>query len=281
MPIVAGELNQLSSRVFRITAPNPGIMTGPGTNTYLIRMNPKQTLVIDPGPAIDSHIDAIQRAVERIGGSLQWILCTHSHLDHSPAAPCVKQRCGGIIVGQQPRETANQDTSFAPDQTWRHQQVLNTENTSLTTIHTPGHASNHLCFYLAEEQLLFTGDHIMEGSTVVISPPDGNMAEYIESLRYLTRLQLTRLAPAHGNLIEDPQQAIQKLIKHRLQRESKVLRVLKEITPATLEQLTARVYDDVPEILLPVAQHSLTAHLEKLRVEGKVNLNGVLWTLVN
>ena len=279
LPIETNQLQQLSSRVFRLTAPNPGIMTGPGTNTYIVKMGPNETLVIDPGPALTSHITSIKAALNSIGGSLRWIFCTHSHKDHSPAANELKQRCGGIIVGMLPKTNVNQDQSFSPDQIWQHQNTLNCENSTLEVVHTPGHASNHLCYYLREEKLLFTGDHIMEGSTVVISPPDGNMTQYIDSLRNVMKLELSHLAPAHGGIINEPHLAIKKLIKHRQLREAKALRMLKQWGPNTIEGLTTHVYDDVPEARHPIATHSLLAHLEKLNTEGKALLLGNHWKI--
>ncbi|QDX80851.1 hypothetical protein B9N43_06090 [Denitratisoma sp. DHT3] len=254
----------LSCRIRRLTANNAGVMTGPGTNTYLVGGNDDIT-VIDPGPDIDFHVDNI---VTRAGGTIRRILVTHTHPDHSPAAARLKARTGAEVLGMAAPAGGYQDRTFQPDRLLRHGERIPVGDATLRVIHTPGHASNHLCYLLEEEGALFTGDHIMQGSTVVISPPDGDMGDYLASLNLLLQEDLRRILPAHGLVIEDPAAAIRGLITHRLQREAKVLGAL-EAGGATLDQLLPRVYDDVPAVLHGQARQSLLAHLQKLAAEGR------------
>ena len=169
------------------------------------------------------------------------------------------------------RESQWEDETFIPDNVLSHGDIISTDEYSLETIHTPGHASNHLCFYLKENKCLLTGDHIMDGSTVVIAPPDGNMTEYIDSLRLLENYDIDYFAPGHGNFMQEPDKTIQSIIRHRLSRESKVLRCVEKQKNSNLDELLLLVYDDVPEVLHPIAKMSLLAHLIKLEDEGKLN----------
>jgi len=273
--LVHGETVVLTPLIRRITAPNPGIMTGPGTNTYLVGKG--EWAVIDPGPAIESHVDAILQAAADAHATIRWILCTHTHMDHSPAANALRDATGAIVAGMPPANPQAQDPAFAPDQAWQEGDFINTEDWTLTAVHTPGHASNHLCFHLEQEQILFTGDHIMEGSTVVIAPPDGDMKDYLASLEKLKSLAITRLAPAHGNLMNHPKDVVEGLIQHRLMREAKVLEGMTKTGPADLDTLTPVVYDDVPPFLHMIARYSLLAHLGKLQKDGIVSENDGTW----
>ncbi|MGH8294734.1 MAG: MBL fold metallo-hydrolase [Steroidobacteraceae bacterium] len=255
---------RLSSLVRRITAHNPGPMTGPGTNSYLVGTS-EHSAVIDPGPADDSHIQALVAAAPR---SIRNILVTHTHRDHSPGAAALKRATGALLLGRTTPHRHWQDPTFAPDRELRDGERLTVgAGATLRVVHTPGHASNHLCFLLEEERILFTGDHIIQGSTVVIDPPDGDMAAYVGSLEALRREDLACLAPGHGTLITDPQAAIQGLIRHRLRREAKVLAALPHSQPAGLAALVRAVYDDVSPQLHPLATRSLLAHLLKLEGE--------------
>ena len=257
---------RLTGRVWRVTAGNAGPMTGPGTNSYLVGAG-AHWAVIDPGPANLQHIEALAAAAP---GRIRHILVTHTHPDHSPGATPLKSATGAPLLGRTTSHPHWQDTAFAPDRELRHDdRVTVAPGVTLRVIHTPGHASNHLCFLLEEENILFTGDHIIQGSTVVINPPDGDMAAYIISLESLLREPLDSLAPGHGTLISNPRAAIQSLIKHRLRREAKVSSVLSPRTPADLPTLVRRAYNDVPEQLHPLAERSLLAHLLKLEAEGR------------
>ena len=261
-----GAVIRLSKYVWRVTAGNAGPMTGPGTNSYLIGAGNDWT-AIDPGPADDGHIGALLAATP---GKIHQILVTHTHQDHSPGAAPLKSATGARLLGRTTSHRHWQDSTFAPDRELHHDERLTpAAGATLRVIHTPGHASNHLCFLLEEERILFTGDHIIQGSTVVIDPPDGDMAAYIASLESLLREPLDYLAPGHGTLIGSPRAAIQGLIQHRLRREAKVMASLPRQHPVDLATLVRRVYDDVPVHLHPLAERSLLAHLLKLEAEGR------------
>lgn len=252
--------------VKKITAPNPGVFTGGGTNTYLVGR--EDLTLIDPGPNIKEHIDEIIRVGEN---KIKRILVTHTHTDHSPAALPISKvldvpMYGRLIDG----ESSWEDETFIPDVILNDTDIIKTDEYTLEVIHTPGHASNHLCFLIKELNCLITGDHIMEGSTVVIGPPDGNMADYLESLNKLFKYKIDCLAPGHGNFMYEPKKVIESIIRHRLSREAKVLRRLEDVGDIDLESLTAIVYDDVPEQLHPIAKFSLEAHLLKLLNEGVI-----------
>jgi glyoxylase-like metal-dependent hydrolase (beta-lactamase superfamily II) len=272
--IVPGELVQLTPRVRRITAPNPGVMTGPGTNAYLV--GETDFAVIDPGPEIDSHRDAILAAS---GRRLRWILCTHTHLDHSPCAKALHEATGAQVFGRPAPQDGRQDANFAPQRVLEHGEVVDCGSFRLRAVHTPGHASNHLCYLLEGEGLIFTGDHVMQGSTVVIAPPDGDMVAYLRSLGLLLEMELSVIAPGHGHLISSPHDEVRRIIAHRLKRESKVLEAFSRGNPASLDELVPLVYDDVSPRLHPVARRSLHAHLLKLAAEKRVSESGDRWAL--
>lgn len=270
IPLKSGQLDEIAPGVRRLVARNPGVMTGPGTNTYIVGQGP--FMVIDPGPVDQIHI---QRILEITGGDIGAVLVTHTHPDHSPAAGPLMSATGARLLGRPAPEHGPQDSSFQPVQVLADGDVVSEGGMSLRALHTPGHASNHLCYLLADTGLLFTGDHLMQGSTVVISPPDGDMALYLQSLARLQSEPVTRIAPGHGLVIEDAQWAIDYLIKHRLRREAKVLERLALLEKATLQALVGSVYDDVDERLHPVARASLLAHLLKLEAEGRVARDGM------
>ncbi len=268
------EAVQLSSRVRRVTARNPGRMTGPGTNTYIV--GNEQLAVVDPGPAIDEHIDALVRIC---GDRLRWILVTHTHRDHSPAARPLAERTGAELVGNVLPSDGFQDETFTDARPLAQDDRISTEEFTLRALLTPGHVSNHVCYLVEEDGMLMTGDHMMGGSTVVIVPPAGNMRDYIASLERMLAYPLSVVAPGHGELIPQPAQEIERLIKHRLQRETKVVAALGQLGPSTLETLTPHVYDDVDPVLHEWAARSLHAHLIKLIEDGRASLNGEVWSL--
>jgi len=273
--IVPGRVAQLNDLIRRITAPNPGMMTGPGTNAYLIGTG--DLALIDPGPESASHLAAM---LEAVGKRLKWILCTHTHLDHSPGAKALRAATGAELLGfGNVPDDGRQDTAFAPDRALRDGDVLDCGAFRLRAVHTPGHASNHLCYMMEGERWLFTGDHVMQGSTVVISPPDGDMTVYLRSLERLLSLDLAALAPGHGHVIGTPHDEVRRLIAHRLKREQKVVGAFSKKNPATLDELLPFVYDDVPQRVHPVARRSLHAHLLKLRDDGRAVEEGGRWSL--
>lgn len=280
--IQVGTPVRLSPRLIRVTADNGSLMTGPGTNTYLLGGGARnEWAVIDPGPLHAAHVDAIVAAAP---GPIRWIFATHTHNDHSPACVPLQERTGAVVHGRVADHAEWQDASFAPDVTLQGGERFELpgpdgERTTLRAIRTPGHASNHICYLLEEEKLLFTGDHVMQLSTVVINPPDGDMAAYLASLRALAGLDLEWLAPGHGFLMAQPKRAIEAIVAHRLKREAKVVAALRALGPVDADALLARVYDDVKPQLLAMALRSLRAHLFKLRDEGTAAEHEGQWTL--
>ncbi len=269
--IVAGEAKRLDRLVTRIVAPNPGMMTGPGTNTYIVAG--AERAVIDPGPDIASHIEKILQFQP-----IHWILCTHTHLDHSPAAAAIQAATGARVLGRP--APPGQDSSFKPDFVLEDGQRIELKGVTLRAIHTPGHASNHLCYLLEETKMLFTGDHVMQGSTVVINPPDGEMRAYLRSLERLLAEDIAIIAPGHGYLIGAAHKELRRLVAHRRAREQKVVGALGKLGRASLEELLPIVYDDVPARVHRMAARSLTAHLDKLTIEGTVRAAGDRYWLV-
>ncbi|MDA0821641.1 MAG: MBL fold metallo-hydrolase [Proteobacteria bacterium] len=271
-----GEAVALSSRVRRVTAPNSGPMTGPGTNSYLI--GKERIALVDPGPAIDSHIAAL---IAIVGDRLKWIFVTHTHRDHSPAAKAVAAATGAELVGNIIENDGFQDPSFTEARSLANDECLKTDEFTLRAVLTPGHVSNHVCYLVEEDRMLITGDHIMGGSTVVIIPPAGDMADYIHSLERMLDYDLSHLAPGHGDLIDAPHAEVKHLIAHRLKRERKVSDALAKLGPCPLSALLPVVYDDVAESLHQMAAKSLLAHLLKLDTDGRAKLVGDNWTLVD
>ncbi len=261
-----GRLDHLMAGVRRLTAPNPGLMTGPGTNTYLV--GDIDPVVIDPGPADATHTEAILTAAAPLG-SVHTILVTHTHLDHAPGAAALAEATGARVVGFGPAE------DFRPDERVGEGWVLpSPSGLTLRAWHTPGHASDHLCWLIEEHALLVTGDHVMHGSTVVIRPPDGDLHRYLASLtRVRDAVPAVRvLAPGHGRLMDHVPDVIDALIAHRLGRHERVAAALAARGRGTVDQLLPEVYGDVTERQLPVARFSLWAHLRALTGEGRATL---------
>ena len=271
----AGKVVELSPLVRRITAGNGSVFTGPGTNTYLV--GKEEVTVIDPGPAMQEHIDVITAAAPNI----KQILVTHTHPDHSPGVRLLKENLDIPAYGMLTNSSKNQDQTFSPERILEDGEVFQEEEFTIEVVHTPGHASNHLCFILKEEKLIFTGDHIMNGSTVVIGPPDGNMKQYIQSLEKLKDYDIEKIAPGHGELLENPHEVADWIINHRLEREKKVFQALQEATKGTPDSLVEKVYDDVDSSLFPIAKASLLAHLIKLEEDQLIYSSGEEYFIEN
>lgn len=275
-PGVPVDIHQGSVPVQRVLCPNASMMTGPGTNSYLI--GEREMALVDPGPADIRHTDAILAALA--GRSLRKIFVTHTHSDHSPGTALLQERTGAEVVGLAPPEAGHHDRSFRPSRLYQAGERIDCGEYAMHLLHTPGHVSNHFCFLLEGENMLFTGDHILEGMTPVILPPDGSMSAYLHSLQALLELGLGALAPGHGEVMRDPAQVIGKLIRHRLQREQKVLSGLQQLAPCTLDTLVLRVYDDVQPHLIPWAKKTLLAHLLKLEEEKRIACSEEHWELL-
>ncbi len=266
---------QLSPLVWRITADNPSVMTGPGTNTYLIGR--EQVALIDPGLAERHHLDAMLAAC---GDRLRWILATHTHPDHSPGARELAALTGAQLIGNTIDDGDIQDNTFVPDRTLAHDELIDCGEFKLRALLTPGHVANHICYLLEEEGMLFSGDHMMQGSTVVIIPPHGDMKDYLDSLAMLKQHTINAIAPGHGTLMLEPQREIDALIAHRLKREAKVVEVMQRVGSGTLEALVPPVYSDVDPSRHVIAKYSLWAHLLKLQRDGRVAHGGDVWRWV-
>jgi glyoxylase-like metal-dependent hydrolase (beta-lactamase superfamily II) len=262
MPDMTPEVpSALSPLVRRIVAANPSHMTGPGTNTYLVGID--EVAVIDPGPDLAKHVNAIVGASMR--ERVRWVLLTHTHPDHSPATAALVKATGAEVLAFSKR-----DPDLKVDRTITDGDTIDGTEFRLEVLHTPGHAPNHLCFYLDEERMLFTGDTILDGMYSVVSPKSGgDMAKYIATLERLRKMRLSKIAPGHGDVIEEPRARIDEYLQHRLAREKQILKILKK-GPAKVSEIVATLYPDTPEPLLEVAAKQVHAHLLKLRAEGKV-----------
>ncbi len=267
--------SELAPGVRRLLAPNPSMMTGPGTNTYLFGSN--EVAVLDPGPVIDSHIATLQ---EVAGAPIRWVLVTHTHPDHSPAAAELAKQTGAELLGRPAPEGKHQDMTFVPDRVLDDGDRLAVDGVEIEAIQTPGHASNHVCYRQTELNWIFTGDHVIDGSTVVIDPPDGNMKDYLVSLARLKEFQPAALAPGHGELIHDPDRSIDWIIDHRLEREAQVVAAIKANPGLTTMELVAHVYKDVDQKLYGWAERSLLAHLLKLEDDGAAIQETKRWSAI-
>lgn len=266
---------QLLRHLQRLTAPNASVMTGPGTNSYIVGDAATGYLVIDPGPNDTAHL---QRLVAATGGDIRLIACTHSHPDHSPGARPLQALCTRKppILGLPSQPTSRPDSQFTPDRTLADGELLQLEGAGTThtlqVIHTPGHASNHLCLVLREDGLLFSGDHVLNGSTTMVSPPDGDMTAYLDSLDRLTAAcgehAIEFILPAHGHVLGFAPEAIARLKEHRLQREAKVIAAMRARPDGTPEDWVPLAYDDTPAAVWPLALRSLLAHVDRIRRLG-------------
>jgi glyoxylase-like metal-dependent hydrolase (beta-lactamase superfamily II) len=265
--LTPGVASALSPLVRRIVAPNPGPFTGPGTNTYLVGID--EVAVIDPGPDDRGHVDAI------VGASMKervrWVVLTHTHPDHAPATARLVKATGAEVVAFAKRD--KDDSGIVPDRLVGDGDTIEGTEFGLDVLHTPGHAPNHLCFYLEEERMLFTGDTVLEGTWSVVNPArGGDMAQYFASLERLKKLRLRWLAPGHGDALIEPRVRIDEYLKHRKRREQQILQHLKKHGQAKVQEIVAALYgtQDLPEPLVEAAGWQVYAHLLKLKTDGKV-----------
>ena len=260
----------VAPRIHKLLAPNPGPYTGPGTNSYLI--GERELVVIDPGPDDPVHVDRILEAVGELNATVGLILVTHHHLDHLPGADLLRQRTGALLAAHEGiRHT---------DRTLRHGQEVPADGETLEVLATPGHASTHLCFLMRARELLFSGDHVVGSGTVVVSPPDGDMVAYLDSLKLLRQYPIRRMLPGHWDPVDDPEAKITEYIDHRLLRERQVLACLR-LGDTTIAAMVGRLYADVDPRLHGAAGRSVLAHLLKLVRDGRVVQRGDRWLLTD
>jgi len=273
---------QLEPLVTRVLAPNPSPYTFGGTQTYIV--GGSDLAVIDPGPDDPDHIDALLRTIA--GRPVVAILITHHHRDHSPGSRPLAAATGAPIVGADPHHIASDDgradaafdTDYAPARVLAEGDEVAGNGWTLRALATPGHTSNHLAYALSESGALFSGDHVMGWATSVISPPDGDMSQYMASLDKLLGRDDRVYYPGHGEAVDSPQRLVRGMLGHRKQREGQILRLLRT-APLTLSAMTARMYVGLDPRLVPAAERSVLAHLFDLRARGLVNEEGDAWRI--
>ena len=273
------KLEQLEPGIARVLAHNPSAFTYYGTQTYLI--GEREVAVVDPGPDLPEHLDALVDAIA--GRPIVAIMCTHTHRDHSPAARPLAERTGAKIIGCAPlaletvgpRADAAFDGDYSPDRMLADGDSIEVDGEPAVAVATPGHTSNHLCF--AYRRALLTGDHVMGWSTTVVVPPDGDMAAYMQSLDKLRQRDDRRYYPAHGPAVEKPQQYVRHLMGHRMQREQQILRLIGE-RARDIAGIVAEAYPGLDPRLVPAAGGSVFAHLVDLERRGRVVQDGERWT---
>jgi ribonuclease/clavin/mitogillin len=270
------DIDVWSPRVTVVLGQNPSMFTGPGTNTYLVGTG-RRPLLLDTGQGVAAYLPLLERALEQRGADgLQEIVLTHGHVDHIGGVPSIRQRFGELRVSKMSWPGCDQDLSLAAI---GDDAVIKTEGATLRGIWTPGHARDHLCFYLEEEKGLFTGDVVLGAGTTVIGA-DGDLGDYLDSLRRLLELDVAVIYPAHGPLIRNPREKIEQYIAHRELREAQILDGL-HAGVSDVPALVKRIYTDVPEALHAAAAMSVNAHLRKLRKEGRVAQDAGTWRVTS
>lgn len=278
-----GEAIDIAKDVKRITAPNPSPFTFHGTNSYLIGKN--NLAIIDPGPLIDAHLDALLNAIG--DRPLTHIFVSHTHKDHSPLAKVLQDRTGAKIYAEGPHRASralnidevnplheSSDLEFQPDIELKHGQVIDGGDWQIEAIHTPGHTANHCAFARMKDGILFSADHVMAWSSSIIAPPDGSMRDFMNSLDDLIEREHVEIYPGHGGEVIDPPIFLQKLKEHRLFREESIVKSLKRHGHLTIEQLVAQIYLGLADNLRRAAALSVLAHLEDLITRGAVQTDG-------
>ncbi len=271
MPDVA----RWSERAAVVLGQNPGPFTGPGTNTYVIGSG-RRRLLLDTGQGIETYDDILVRALDEVcdGAELDHIVLTHAHPDHIGGVERVRARHGELPLLKMPLPRSDRGFEVHP---LGDGDVVETEGATLEAVWTPGHAGDHLCFVLREDRTLFTGDMVLGAGTTVI-PPDGDLGDYLDSLRRLQALDIDRIYPAHGPVIEDPQRKIADYLAHRALRDEQILAGLAAGVHRT-EDLVRRIYTDVPEFLHRAAGVSVESHLRNFAKQGRVRRDGEDWVL--
>ncbi len=277
-----GQIVTVDPLVRRVLAPNPSAFTYTGTQTHIVGHG--TVAVIDPGPAVPAHVEALLAATA--GERIAAIVCTHTHRDHSPAARLLQDRTGAPIVGCAPLappkdaggEDEAYDAEYRPDRVLSDGERLEGDGWVLRAVATPGHTSNHLCFALEGSGILFSGDHVMGWSTSIVSPPDGDMGAYVSSLEKLLGREDARYLPAHGEPVEAPHRLVRGMVLHRRQREAQLLGRL-EAGAARIPDLVAAMYRMIDPRLHPAAARSVLAHLIDLERRGRVARDGEGWLI--
>jgi glyoxylase-like metal-dependent hydrolase (beta-lactamase superfamily II) len=267
------QIEQVSPLLRRLLAPNPSPFSHSGTQTYVVGSG--EVAVIDPGPDSAEHVEGLLKALR--GETIAAIVCTHTHRDHSPAAAAVREATGASIIGcgplaiedDGPRSDDSFDFGYAPDQVMVEGDRVTGPGWTLEAVATPGHTSNHLCFALPEEKAFFSGDHVMGWSTTVVSPPDGDMADYMKSLAKLIDRDDATYYPTHGPPVEKPQRLVRNLLAHRRQRENQIMRHV-EAGEGTIPQMVGQMYKSIDPRLHGAAGRSVLAHLIDLEARGKI-----------
>ena len=285
-----GKLEPITKHVRRLVCPNPSAFTFHGTGTYVIGR--ERVMVVDPGPHMPDHIDALLNELgdERV----EAIAITHTHRDHSPGAALLQARTGAKTYGygkhgerrykHEGEVEAGADLAFAPDQRLEHGDTLHVGDAQITAVHTPGHCHNHLCYEVEGENTLLTGDHVMGWSTSVVSPPDGDMGDYLASLRLLLTRDDKLLVPSHGPPIKEPKPFVQSLLNHRLEREDEIRQCMHQGI-LRITDMVRHMYRSVPAMLHPAAARSVLAHMLHMQKRGEVTCEGpatvdVVWHLL-
>ncbi len=274
-----GACAQVSPLVRRVVARNPGPFTYTGTGVFIIGRG--EVAVIDPGPVLDEHAAALDAALD--GERVSHVFVTHHHLDHSPMARPMAEKHGCQVygygvqirepVGGEVRMEAGDDLGFQPDVEIADGDTFSGPDWTIEALHTPGHTSNHMCFALAQERALFCGDHVMAWSTSVISPPDGDMGDYMRSLERVRAGQFKTLYPTHGPQIDDPEGFVSAYIDHRRQREAQIRSML-ERGHTRIKAMVPDMYADIDTRLHPAACHSVLAHMIHMVEQGEVSCSG-------
>lgn len=270
------DIDVWSERVVVVLGQNPSMFTGPGTNTYLVGKG-RRPLLLDTGQGLPEYLPLLERGLReaRGGSSLQEIVLTHGHVDHIGGVSGIRQRFGPLRVLKKPWAGHDGEVEVAAIEDGAE---IETDGATLRALWTPGHAWDHLCFYLAEEKALFTGDVVLGAGTTVI-PPDGDLADYLASLHRLLELDLAVIYPAHGPAIRNPRAKVQAYIAHRALREEQILQQLRA-GAHRIPDMVRGIYTDVPEFLHPAAAESVAAHLRKLAKESRVACEGEVWELL-